>query len=772
MNNRFLEGSGPGRGGPWRGFTGPVGLGVVLVVVALSRFAFLPEGPWEQDEALLAAGVVDFDPGHHMPHPPGFPLWVWIGRLVMGLGVRDPLRALQLASAGFSVLGAAGVWALTRKLVAAELALPAALLSAFLPGVWFHAARGFSETPSAVVFLLAVVLWVRDGERNFFAGTLLLAAAALIRPPLAPFFLVAALLWVYQARPGPRTLLVAAATSAALVLATLAPLVLEAGGLAPYWESFATHAGEHAALLGSEGADLATLGWVRGLGGPVPAAAFTVLVAVGWLLSLREAGFWPWARASFLGLWLVYLLVFTHNRTYPRYWVLPFLLAPVLVARALAWILRWRLLAAAVVGATAGVSALWTYPAVAYVHCHPLPAVEAFLAAKDPNATVVFQDELFSFCNYLVRANRLRVATLRFSEVKPPRYKLGGSKLFLVAETSPTFLPSSVSAVRSLRVEETKVAALSQGRFLTADLVANPVVLVSGGSIREFGDEHPFVWLYPDATLLLPAVSGSGAVTFAVELPPGVGESVLEAWTGGSFSSRANVRAGRSLVSFPLDVPEARRLAAQVVPLRLKSSAMRRLAGDLRPLALKVSFVSLEAPPWNPLPYSVVPEPVALHRAAVEAEGIYGPEKFPVPVPASSSKPPAPSTASASRGEAFTLTPGAWCGPRCLFRMAVGEGRVGLWLSAPRPGGVRLTAALGGNRVEAQLTQELAYLELPVPPGVKGGQRLELVLEAPPYEPPNDPRVLGVVVHRLGFSPWAVVEGSTDDVSGLPRAIR
>ena len=80
-----------------------------LVGVLLSRLMLLADGPWEQDEALLAAGVVDFDPARHMPLPPGFPLWILLGRLVRLCGADDPVLALQIAS---SVLSVVGLWAL------------------------------------------------------------------------------------------------------------------------------------------------------------------------------------------------------------------------------------------------------------------------------------------------------------------------------------------------------------------------------------------------------------------------------------------------------------------------------------------------------------------------------------------------------------------------------------------------------------------------------------------------------------------------------------
>ena len=135
----------------------------------LSRLLLLADGPWEQDEALLAAGVIDFDPAHHMPLPPGFPLWILLGRLVRLFGVADPVLALQIAS---SVLSVVGLWALVGlwdRLAGRTLALAGAAVAAFLPGVWVHAGRAFSETPSAAFALIALGLWLH-GRAGFVPG--------------------------------------------------------------------------------------------------------------------------------------------------------------------------------------------------------------------------------------------------------------------------------------------------------------------------------------------------------------------------------------------------------------------------------------------------------------------------------------------------------------------------------------------------------------------------------------------------------------------------
>lgn len=697
----------------------------LLVILGVSRFAFLPKGPWEQDEALLACGVVDFDPAHHMPHPPGFPLWIWLGRLVMGLGVGEPLRALQLASAGLSVMGLWAIFVVAQLWLGRNLAAFSVLVASFVPGVWFHASRGFSETPSAGLFLLGLAVW--SVRRDFVVASLLVTAAALVRPPLAPFFGLVLLLWAWEVRDNPKQLGKAAFWSGFLVILSTGPLVLEAGGWDFYWWAFQTHGQYHIALLGTEGFSLADVGFVRGLGGVLPAILFGVLALVGvaQLFVTKKARVVPNLLA---GGFLLYLLLFTHNRTYPRYWVLAWLLAAPLAVAGLKVLLRTRFLTATGVSVAAILGAFWTYPAIVYVHLHPLPAVACLAqVGSDEKKTVVFEEQFFSFRNYLARVGIFRAGSLRFSEIKAPKFPVGGSNLFMLRESERVYLPASVSWVYRWEVQDPRVRKLSQERFLRVEVVQNPVLLWEGGSVLEEEDGSPFVWLFPESTVLLPAVSGAGFLTLAVELPPGVRSSKVNAWVGDQHVGAFDLAAGRKLLQMPLPELPARQRAGWVVPLRLHVSEHRRLAGDFRPLALRVFYVSMEAPPWNPRPYGVKPFPVPMHVKAVSGQGLHAPEQF----------------------MGFS---GAWCQARCSLSLPLGSGLLQLSLAAPRPGGALATVRLGVVEAKIPVGPEPETVLLPVPQELARRRRGELVISADPYRPPNDPRELGVVLVEVGFT--------------------
>src|SRR5436190_20050516 len=70
---------------------------VGALIVLVSRILTAPKTPWENDEFLFAEAVRKFDPSSYHPHPPGYPLFVLLGKLFTII-VHDPWRALTVVS--------------------------------------------------------------------------------------------------------------------------------------------------------------------------------------------------------------------------------------------------------------------------------------------------------------------------------------------------------------------------------------------------------------------------------------------------------------------------------------------------------------------------------------------------------------------------------------------------------------------------------------------------------------------------------------------------
>ena len=156
----------------------------VAAVCAISRLAARAHSLWDWDEVLFCLGMRSFDVSVHHPHPPGFPVFIALGRLVR-LVVGDDFRALQTISLLAGMLFFPAVFLLARELrLRFETAVIAGSLAAFLPNVWFYGGTAFSDVPSIMLVTLASALLLRGCRDRgaFYGGVLLLALAMGMRP--------------------------------------------------------------------------------------------------------------------------------------------------------------------------------------------------------------------------------------------------------------------------------------------------------------------------------------------------------------------------------------------------------------------------------------------------------------------------------------------------------------------------------------------------------------------------------------------------------------
>ena len=298
----------------------------------LAHLPFLSPSLEDIDSINFALGLHDFDPALHQPHPPGYPVYIALGRaaraaLATFAPATDAVRLDALALAIWSALGGAvavvAAWALFAAIGAAarrpgsgrpfwsggasaeprpeavrqgdsgpaevwhdepgheesrEPVVAAALL-AVAPLFWLSGLRPMSDMPGLAAALCAQALLVHgiSRPRRFVMGACLAGLAAGIR--VQSLALTLPLLLVAWAWPGSRsrTVRTAAAAGAALIAGVLVwavPLLIASGGVSGYARALGSQAGEDFA-------------WVDMLWSNPTARRLA--------LSLRESFLLPWA---------------------------------------------------------------------------------------------------------------------------------------------------------------------------------------------------------------------------------------------------------------------------------------------------------------------------------------------------------------------------------------------------------------------------------------------------------------------------------------------
>jgi len=218
--------------------------GIVALVCAATRFLALAKTLWDWDEALFCLGMRSYDVTAHHPHPPGFPVYIALGRIVRTV-IPSDFRALQAVNLIAAMLVFPAIFFLAR-----ELRLPfvtatiAGALCAFFPNVWFFGGGAFSDIPSLVLVVFAVAFLFRGcrDANAYLIGAALLALAAGIRPQnfligLAPGVLAT---W-YRARAAWRDVIFAALVGAITVTVAFGGAIAATGGTKPYFDAAKEH---------------------------------------------------------------------------------------------------------------------------------------------------------------------------------------------------------------------------------------------------------------------------------------------------------------------------------------------------------------------------------------------------------------------------------------------------------------------------------------------------------------------------------------------------
>jgi len=213
-------------------------LAIALGLAALtlcSRWPYRARMLYNWDAVQFALALREFDIAKHQPHPPGYLLYVGLGKL-LNVWVGDP----NFAYVGLAMLFSAGttfvVYWLALRLYDRVTALAAAALLAVSPLFWFYGSVGLTYAGEA--FGASLVAWyayqtLRSG-RHLYAGAFVLGLAGGIRQPL---LVLLAPLWLGSAARGVRSrwkLLGALGLLVAAVLTWLLPMLWLTGGLGAY----------------------------------------------------------------------------------------------------------------------------------------------------------------------------------------------------------------------------------------------------------------------------------------------------------------------------------------------------------------------------------------------------------------------------------------------------------------------------------------------------------------------------------------------------------
>ncbi|HXA96439.1 MAG TPA: glycosyltransferase family 39 protein [Candidatus Dormibacteraeota bacterium] len=216
---------------------GDLALALGLAAVTLvSRWPYRARMLYNWDAVQFALALHEFDVAKHQPHPPGYLLYVALGRL-LNASLGDPTLAYVALAMLFSAGTTFVLYGLARRLYDRATAVAAAALLAVSPLFWFYGSVGLTYAGEACA--ASVVAWFAYGTltgsvRDLYWGALALGLAGGMRPSVLVLLLP---LWLGCAVIGVeawRRRLIAGSILLVAVLAWLLPMLWLTGGPAAY----------------------------------------------------------------------------------------------------------------------------------------------------------------------------------------------------------------------------------------------------------------------------------------------------------------------------------------------------------------------------------------------------------------------------------------------------------------------------------------------------------------------------------------------------------
>lgn len=209
-------------------------LALLTSAIAISRWIFRSHYLYDLDSVNFALGMKRFDPGVHQPHPPGYFLYIGLGRLL-----NTVFHDANLALVVLSVLASCGavivIYEMTLDWFGPMAARFASVLFLLSPLAWFHGVVALTYIVEAFFSgLLGYLCWrvYCGSQRSVLPASVILGLSAGVRPSSLLFL---APLFVFALRKVPSKERYKGLTALALTLvAWFVPMIWASGGLSAY----------------------------------------------------------------------------------------------------------------------------------------------------------------------------------------------------------------------------------------------------------------------------------------------------------------------------------------------------------------------------------------------------------------------------------------------------------------------------------------------------------------------------------------------------------
>ena len=294
----------------------------LFILTILTRLPFTSKFLYHMDSVQFALAVENYDITVHQPHPPGYFLYVMLGRLI-NLFIKDANNTFIFISILFSGLAVVAIYFLGKELFDKKSGILAALIALTSPNLWFHGEVALTYVVEAFFSsLVALLCWrLLKGEHKYlWLSVIALGIAGGIRQNTLVFLFP---LWLFSVKGVPfRKIITSLGLLGIVCLLWFVPMVWMTGGWNAYQSAFRElwlfNTG-HVSVFerGWESFQLFSSALANFVLYGVGAGIFILGIAMYSLLRHRKLRFLDSNKIFFFFLWIMpvflfYLLIFIH----------------------------------------------------------------------------------------------------------------------------------------------------------------------------------------------------------------------------------------------------------------------------------------------------------------------------------------------------------------------------------------------------------------------------------------------------------------------------
>lgn len=207
-----------------------------VLLVAITRIPFISKYLYEWDSVNFALALENYNIAIHQPQPPGYILYVALGRVVNTV-FHDANLSLIFLSILFSILTVILLYFLAKQIFSREVGIISAILLIFSPIFWFYGEIATiypSEAFLAILIAFTSYQVLRGNQKFFYVSALILGLAGGFRQDLILFMFPLWLFCLLYSDINYKQILKAFSVMLASVLLWLIPTIMLANGIGSY----------------------------------------------------------------------------------------------------------------------------------------------------------------------------------------------------------------------------------------------------------------------------------------------------------------------------------------------------------------------------------------------------------------------------------------------------------------------------------------------------------------------------------------------------------